>query len=417
MKLIHKTSRYYLGFTLFTLSAGTVLFYFLIKIVLMNSIDEALHQEELQIIDNLRYEKVFERLKPSENIYIHPVRTDHIVPEKYSTIEVYDSLGNTEPYRELKAIYKHGEKFYEISVRQSLVEAETLLFSLLPAVALLFLFILAGVLVINRYVSNKVWNPFYEMVDRLKEYDIIKNKVIAYRHSEITEFNELSLSLEKMTNKIYKDFLSQKEFNENSSHEMQTPLAIIRNKLELLIQSQNLKEQELSLIESVFDAVKRLTLLNKGLLLISKIENNQFHDIEKVDMEVLLKNSLKNFEEQLEDKQLRLELRILSPCVLNFNFILGDILLNNIISNSIKHNIKEGTIYIELHQNYLKIENTGEALTVDPLLLFERFRKNSGAENSIGLGLAIVKKICDMFKYKVEYLTEKNLHIITIYFS
>src|SRR5690606_9288626 len=104
-----------------------------------------------QIKDNLRYEKVFERLKPSENIYIHPVRTDHIVPEKYSTIEVYDSLGNTEPYRELKAIYKHGEKFYEISIRQSLVEAETLLFSLLPAVALLFLFILAGVLVINRY--------------------------------------------------------------------------------------------------------------------------------------------------------------------------------------------------------------------------------------------------------------------------
>jgi signal transduction histidine kinase len=417
MKLIHKTSRYYLGFTLFTLSVGTVLFYFLIKIVLMDSIDEALHQEELQIIENLQYEKDFESLEPSENIFIQSVRTDHIVPEKYATIEVYDSLGNTEHYRELKAIYKHAGKFYEISIRQSLVEAETLLFSLLPAVALLFLFILAGVLVINRYVSNKVWNPFYELVERLKEYDIIKNKVITYHHSEITEFNELSLSLEKMTNKIYKDFLSQKEFNENSSHEMQTPLAIIRNKLELLIQSQNLKEQELSLIESVFEAVKRLTLLNKGLLLISKIENNQFHDVEKVEMEMLLKNSLKNFEDQIQDKHLTLEIQTLNPCVLNFNIILGDILLTNIISNAIKHNVVGGKIYIELQDNYLKIENTGKALTIDPLLLFERFRKNSDAENSIGLGLAIVKKICDMFNYRIEYLTEKNNHSITIYFS
>lgn len=416
MKLIYKTSRYYLGYTLFILGAGTVLFYFLIKIVLIHSVDEALHQEEVQIIKNLKYEKTFEKLEPSENVYIRKVRIDHPVPEKYSTIEVYDSLGNTEHYRELKAIYKHGNQFYEISIRQSLVESETLLASLLPAVGILFIIILAGVLLINRYISNKVWKPFYDIVDKLKGYDLAKTKVIPYQHSEISEFNELAQSVEKMTNKIYKDFLSQKEFNENSSHEMQTPLAIIRNKLELLIQCNNLKEEELRLIESLFEAVKRLSLLNKGLLLISKIENQQFGEIEKVEMEMLVRNSLNNFDSQMEDKKISLTLNIIDPCVLNFNIILADILLNNLISNSIKHNIPEGKIYVELTKRSLKIENTGLPLSITPELLFERFRKSSDSETSIGLGLAIVKKIADMFKFKVGYSIEKNTHIVLITF-
>lgn len=417
MKLIHKTSRYYLGFTLFILGSGTVLFYFLIKVVLLHSIDEALHQEEEQIIKNLRYEKDFESLVPSENIFIRAVRIDHPVPERYSNIVVYDSLGNTENYRELKAIYQHGGRFYEISIRQSLEEAQTLLASLLPAVGLLFLIILAGVLMINNYISHKVWRPFYSILEDLKEYDLARTKVIYYRHSDITEFNELSLSVEKMTNKIYKDFLSQKEFNENSSHEMQTPLAIIRNKLDLLIQSQNLRETDLQLIESVFEAVKRLTMLNKGLLLISKIENQQFYEVEKIEMELLLKNALRNFEDMIKDKDIQMTFTVQNRCVLQFNIILADILLNNLISNAIKHNVQWGTLNISLDRHSLKIENTGNPLGIAPELLFERFRKNSNAENSLGLGLAIVKKICDVFGYSIQYTFEAPLHIVRVNFK
>lgn len=416
MKLIHKTSRYYLGYTLFILGAGTFLFYFLIKIVLIDSVDEALHQEEVQIIKNLQYEKDFESLEPSENIFIRPVRIDHTVPEKYSTIIVYDSLGNTTDYRELKAIYRHGEKFYEISIRQSLEEAETLLASLLPAVVLLFLIILAGVLLINNYISKQVWKPFYGILEKLKNYDLTKTKTIPYQHSDITEFNEFGIIVEKMTNKIYKDFLSQKEFNENSSHEMQTPLAIIKNKLDLLIQSNNLKEEELVLIESVFEAVKRLSLLNKGLLLISKIENQQYQEVEKMEMEMLLRNSLKNFDDMILDKKISVDLNILDPCVLNFNIILADILLNNLLSNAIKHNVTGGRIYIELDKDHLKIENTGRPLDMAPELFFERFRKNSESEHSIGLGLAIVKKISDCFNFQIQYYVKNDIHTMLLQF-
>lgn len=418
MKLIHKTSRYYLGYTLFILTLGVILFYILIRIVLIDSVDAALHQEEVQLMDNLRYEKSIDSLNPSENIYIRRVNVDHPEPERYSTIDVYDPEAfEYTHYRQLKSIYKHNDQFYEVTVRQSLEEAEMLLASLLPAVLALFLFILIGVYLINSFVSKKVWTPFYEILDKLKQYEITKTRVIAYSHSEITEFNELSQNLEKMTNKIYKDFLSQKEFNENSSHEMQTPLAIIRNKLELLIQSPNLQKEELELIETVFGAVNRLTQLNKGLLLLSKIENMQFREVETVEVEMIIRNALKNYDYQIEEKELLISVVVHDPCVIKFNIILADILINNLISNAVKHNLRKGVLNIELGKDYLKIENSGKELSVSPEKLFDRFKKNSDSENSIGLGLSIVKKICDHFKFSINYAQEGNMHIVTLGFN
>jgi signal transduction histidine kinase len=417
MKLIHKTSRYYLSYTLFVLALGTVAFYFLIRTVLLDSVDEALHQEEIQLIENLRYEKSIDSLKPSENIYIRKVRVDHAEPERFSTIDVYDKERQRYVhYRQLKSIYRHNENFYEITVRQSLEEAETLLASLLPAVAGLFLFILIGVFFINTYISNKIWTPFYQLLDKLKGYEPGKTRIIPYTHSEVTEFNQLSQGIERMTAKIHKDFISQKEFNENSSHEMQTPLAIIRNKLELLVQSPNLSQEDSEHIQTVFNAVNRLSLLKKGLLLISKIENQQYGEVEKVEMEMLVRNVLKNYGFQIEDKKIKLTLKILDPCVLDFNIILADILINNLISNAIKHNLREGILHVELGKKYLRIENTGKPLKVSSETLFERFKKNAEGENSIGLGLSIVKKICELFKYKISYQNEGEIHIINIQF-
>jgi len=418
MKLIHKTSRYYLGYTLFILALGTVLFYFLIRIVLIDGVDEALHQEEIQIIENLQYEKIIDSIEPSPHIKIRKTNLNQVYPEKYTTVKFYDEVEKDfVNFRQLKKIYKYGDSFYEISIRQSLQEAESLLASLLPAVGGLFLFILAGVFLINTYISNEVWQPFYIQLEKLKKYDLVTTKILPYEHSDIREFNELSLGVEKMTKQIYQDFLNQKEFNENSSHEMQTPLAIIRNKLDLLIQSRNLSEQDLSLIEGIYEAVKRLSLLNRGLLLISKIDNHQFNEIESVELEKTIKKTIEHLSPQIEDKNIQVTLNIYSPCIIQFNSILADILITNLISNAIKHNVESGKLYIELSDNDVVFENTGLPLKIKPELLFERFKKSSSSENSIGLGLSIVKKICDLFNFRIEYVNENDLHTITIKFS
>lgn len=417
MKLIYKTTRYYLVYALFIFGLGTILFYYVIKIILVDGIDEAIHQEKIQLIQNLNYEKVIDELQPSENIDIKHTHGKVIKPDQYSTVLVYDTAQNEFiDYRQLKAIYKFNGNYYEIRIKQSMEEAETLLNGILPAEIGLFILFLLGVLLMNNYVNRSVWEPFYELLEKIKAYDFEKTKVIPYVSSDIKEFQELSISIEKMTNKIYHDFLNQKEFNENSSHELQTPLAIIRNKLELLIQSKNLREEDMEIIESVFDAVKRLSLLNKGLILIAQIDNRQYSATEKIRIDRVVNNSIKNFLYQIEERNIQLTTSIEEECRVKTNPILIEILVNNLISNAIKHNLPNGRLHIELDEFHFRVENSGKPLSVEAENMFERFKKDSDSEQSVGLGLSIVKKICNLLGYRIFYKNAEELHSIEVLF-
>lgn len=417
MKLIEKTTYYYLIYSLFIFSIGTVLFYFLIKQVLKDSIDEALHQEKVQIIENLKYELNFEDLKPSENVEIKVTNIHKISPDSYHTIFRKDSSGNEVHYRELTSVYFHDNKYYEIFISQSMAEADKLVQGILPLEIILFLLLLIGVLLINRHISNKLWSVFYLTVGRLKTYNLSKIGILKALPTDIEEFYSLNEGIEEMTNKIYNDYLNQKEFNENSSHELQTPLAIIRNKLEILIQSQNLDEGDMQIIQSIFDAVKRLNQLNKGLLLLSQIDKLQFDTEKKISIKEILKQCLSNFNDQIEDKEIHVKWTTSdSDVLIKGNQGLLEIMLNNLISNAIRHNFKKGEIEIVLKQNQLQISNTGPNLEGSPILMFERFKKQSNSELSVGLGLSIVKKICDAFMYQISYQNIKNHHTISIVF-
>jgi signal transduction histidine kinase len=417
MKLIHKTTRYYLIYALFIFGLGTILFYYVIKIILVDGIDEAIHQEKLQLIENLNYENFIDELRPSENIVIKNSMAKKIIADKYSTVLVFDSAQNEfVDYRQLAAIYKFNDNFYEIQIRQSMSEAEALLNGILPAEIGLFILFLLGVLLMNNYVNRNVWEPFYDLLEKIKAYDFEKTKVIPYHDSDTKEFQELSRSVEKMTNKIYRDFLNQKEFNENSSHELQTPLAIMRNKLELLIQSKNLKEEDMEIIESLFDAVKRLSLLNKGLILIAQIDNRQYSETNDVRMDRVVNNTIKNFLYQIEERSINLITSIEEGCKVKTNPILAEILVTNLVSNSIKHNLPNGSLRIELDQYHFLVENSGKPLSAEAENMFERFKKESDSDQSIGLGLAIVKKICTLLGHSINYTNKEDLHSIEVIF-
>ncbi len=418
MKLTAKSSLYYLIYSLFIFAIGTIVFYFLIQKVLHDSIDEALHQEKNQLVENLKYENDFAELHNSDFIEIVKVGNDVELYDKYYLRTIYDSTMNENvEYRELKSVYKHGGYFYEITIRQSLSESKTLLKSILPIEVTLFLGLIIGVLLINRYISDKIFKPFYELVEKLKFYDLVTVKIIPYEKSNVEEFDELSEIVEKMTTRIYKNYTSQKEFNENSAHELQTPLAIIRNKLELLIQSKNLNNEDMALIESIFFTINRLTQLNKSLILLSKIENDQYGDLAKINIGKLLAKLLESFEEFISEKSIKLELDLVELKTFSSNKVLIETLLANLISNAIKHNVEGGTISIRTYSdNILEIKNTGVALAVEPERMFDRFLKSSTSEMSVGLGLSIVKKICDLYKFKVTYTCNSNIHFIQIEF-
>jgi len=419
MKLTAKSSIYYLIYTLFIFTIGTILFYFLIRNILFNTIDEALHQEKNQVIENLKYEKEFKEIHNSDFIDIIAAGSDSQVYDKFYNTTIFNTEKKVNvDYRQLKSVYKHGVDFYEITIRQPLTEAESLINSILPIEVTLFLGLIIGVLLINRFISDTIWEPFYELVDRLKHYDLVNVKIISYKKSNVDEFDELSEIVEKMTTRIYNDFNSQKEFNENSSHELQTPLAIIRNKLELLIQSKNLQDEDMVLIGSVFHNINRLTQLNKGLILLSKIENNQYYELSRINIGQLLETLMVSFEELIAERNIKVEMNITKTIIIPANQILVETLIFNIISNAIKHNLDEsGNIIINtISKNVLEISNTGRSLPVEAERMFERFLKSSNSEMSVGLGLSIVKKICDLYKFKIKYTCESNIHTIRIEF-
>jgi signal transduction histidine kinase len=385
--------------------------------VLVDGIDEALHQEKIQITQNLEYENDIIYLKPSKNVTIRLSNLNYQVRDQYSTITIYDTVENDKKhFRQLKSVYLKRNKYYEITIQQSMEEAEDLIKAVLPVEIVLFLILLAGILMINRLISNRIWEPFYGLLGKLERYDLAQHGIISYKKSDIDEFDNLSTIVEEMTQKIYNDFVSQKEFNENSSHELQTPLAIIRNKLELLIQSKNLKQEEMVIIQTIFDALNRLSQLNRGLILLSKIDNQQYTQAEKVSIGPLINKLLSNFEEKIKNKEVQVNFLQKEECELKVNSILIEILLTNLISNAIKHNRQNGALKIVLTENYLLLENTGVPLDEPASNMFDRFKKKSSSEFSVGLGLAIVKKIADLFKYNIEYVNRVDIHLVIITF-
>ena len=302
-----------------------------------------------------------------------------------------------------------------LSIKSSDSMEDFRIVSIIYPILLLFIVLLAGFFVINWYVSKKLWKPFYQTLEQLNHYKINEHSK-KFNSTSIQEFSELNRTLSTMTEKMHNDYVSQKQFIENASHEIQTPLAVIKTKIELLIQSTNLNENDMQIIQSVYNASNKLSSLNKALLLLSKIENNQFVDSEKIQFKQLIEKNLEHFEDLISIKDIQIEKDYKVVPTHQMNPILADILITNLIQNAIRHNTKGGFIKIELTENSVKLSNSSETTVEDTNELFNRFKKSEGSADSIGLGLAIVKEICENFDIHLRYSSENKVHTLLLSF-
>jgi signal transduction histidine kinase len=239
---------------------------------------------------------------------------------------------------------------------------------------------------------------------------------IQLKASNINEFKELNAAVTAMSNSVLKDYGALKSFTENASHEIQTPLAVINAKLELLMQAENFSEQQMQYIQNIQEEISRLSKLNQSLLLLTKIDNQQFKDTEKVDVATVINKHLDNYEELIAAKEIALTKNINGESIVLMNKTMAEILVSNLITNAIKHNIKKGTIEIIADRDQLTVKNTGPALSTNPEELFERFKKDKVNSESLGLGLSIVKKICEQYHFKVDYNYANGLHTVSVSF-
>ena len=292
-------------------------------------------------------------------------------------------------------------------------------FLIIGAVTLLtvlfFVLLLGGFILLNRRISKRLWQPFYQSLNKIKNFKLGQQGGIAFDSPDIIEFAELNQSLDKLITGNITVYTQQKEFAENASHELQTPLAIIQSKLELLLQSSALQDDQYDIIEEALTALARVARINKNLLLLTRIENSQYMDKERVNLSELLETNILLFAHFAEDKQLEFAKNIEMDVISEGNKILIEILINNLMTNAIRYSPVNTTINLGLSKSGFSISNKG-AKALLPDQLFKRFSVGSTESPGTGLGLALVKEISGRYGWKTSYAYILDQHVFTIHF-
>jgi signal transduction histidine kinase len=404
---------------------GTGLFYFFLNRIMDEEVNEQLMLEKTKISRELDKpgEFSFHFLSAGDDVTLASCQDTVCSPKDIMRdTTIYQTEAKEElPYRKLIFRHRINEKdgkihCYQITVTKALFEDDDLIFAIVKSMLILLSILLIALYQINRSISRKIWKPFYESIARVEAFNISQDYALSFSPSGIQEFDELNSAFGKMTEKISRDYHSLRDFSENASHEIQTPLAIIKNKLEMLIQSKDLREDQLNLIRDAYESAGRLSRLNQALILLTRIENNQFTETKNIALDELINSKLENYAELLQHKNIKLSTSLEEMPVLNMNPALADILLSNLIGNAIKHNIVDGQLEVSTTKDKLVVSNTGEKLDTDPSKLFERFRKGNASSDSLGLGLAIVKQICETNGIRISYSYHDKFHRLVLNF-
>ena len=417
MKLLAKYNRVNVAATIIVLLLSSIIYYFFIEAALVHQLDKSLVVEEREISDYVKENRQLPEPSADKDEQETFTASNAKIKRNFSSIKLFDSIHNEQVlYRQLEFPINVKTTSYKIEIRKSQEETEDLVQLILKITLVIVLILFSTLFIINRFVLNKLWKPFNSTLEKIKRFNISETNGVTLEPTNINEFTELNDAVSAMTKKASHDYDEIKTFTENASHELQTPLAIISSKLELLSQSENLKEEQMNIIQTISETTTRLSRLNQSLILLAKIDNQQFKETEHVDISFVIEHFINNYEELIHAKEITLT-RIIKPqVILTMNETLAEILIINLFTNAIKHNNRDGKINIELTEKSLLVSNTGSAPKADPSVYFGRFKKDSDSGESLGLGLSIVLKICETYNFNITYKYEEKLHKMKINF-
>lgn len=321
-----------------------------------------------------------------------------------------------EPYRILRTgFYDPSGKPYQLEIRTSTVEEDDFLFNLAISLLVLYVVIVLSILVINYYILGRAWQPFKQILKNLSKYRFGKANSFELVHSPVSEFNDLNNHISQMIDQNEKVFDSQKRFLENAAHELQTPLAVGISKLELVLEYSQLDEEDTVRIVEAKRSLYRMVNLNKSLLTLSRINNQQYAGNESVKINTVITDLLNDYEDLIAYKDIKLDLQEDGVLELNANADLMHILFSNLISNAIKYNITSGKLIVLITTDAVMISNTSQDKALNPAYIFERFYKGNQDHNSNGLGLSIVQTILEKYSFlKIHYAYQNNMQVFEI---
>jgi len=423
VKLLSKTLKPILAYSLLILGLSIPAYFLIINHIWIAELDEHHRVLSKKLETQLNAMQISEKefaqalqLWNGIGIYLTPAQLPISQPDSFFISRRHDKdHGEFEQFRGLATYITVHQKPYHLLVETNMEEIEETIGAIAAVTLVFFLLLLGGILWLNKKLSVQIWQPFNDTLFQLKQFQLDSQKNIAFHRSNIIEFEELHEVLNKLIANNISVYQQQKQFVENASHELQTPLALLKSKIDLFEQTNELTNEQAQIIENINLSLSRVSRINKNLLLLSKIENKQFADSEKINLNELIAQQVELFAEHLESKNISLEKQLIHSHFLTANKSLVEIMISNLIVNAIRHNQENGAVKITSNQHGFTIANTGTA-PLQEENLFKRFMTTSSQTPSSGLGLAIVKEISMRYDWRVTYYFKESLHLFLVQF-
>lgn len=359
----------------------------------------------LDATDNIIHSYSFRRLTDEE-------AADYRTRFYDSTIFI-ETEGEFEPVRVMKSCFLATDMHhYELELRLSTLERDDLIQRILYYLLALYAVLLCCILFSTRLILQSIFRPIHLLLKWLDSVALGQPAPYLDKDVRIREFRMLNRAAIEMHERVEQTYQEQKQFIENASHELQTPLAIIRGKLELLTEQENLNEEDMKIVDNMYGCVTRAVNLNKSLLLLSRIQNEQYTETTLVDMNAYTKEIMMFLPDLYEEKQLHYTLNEQGECHVEMNKDLAQVLLNNLIKNAFVHTPEQGHIDINIMPTSVEVINDGTE-PLDESEMYKRFYKgNTRHKGSTGLGLPIVKSICGLYGFELQYSYDGKHHFL-----
>lgn len=426
-KLLHKPFKAFTIYALIILACSIPVYYLVVDFIWLDELDEHNHivKERIEYsFNNAQIEenelnsllKNWGKLQPSTTL----TPSDLSVPKPDSTYTItkqntYVEHNEIDRFRVLSSYISINGKLYHLQIETNIEEADETMLAIAIVTLLFFALLVIGFIFLNRRIAKQIWQPFHNTLKKLKSFDLTTQRAVSFDKTNIEEFEELNQSLQKLIDKNISVYSQQKTFIENASHELQTPLAVLKSKLDLLLQNKNITSEQAELLTAIDLPLSRITRINKNLLLLAKIENKQFAEVENIELTEVINETLELLSDYTTLKQISVDENFSEKLFLSCNKTLLEILVNNLLINAIVHNTEQGKIQISFSNKTLTISNTGKTALSNEKL-FERFTISSSETANSGLGLAIVKEICNRYNWHIHYTFENNLHSFSVQF-
>lgn len=272
---------------------------------------------------------------------------------------------------------------------------------------LIFIVIALSLLIAIRFSLRNLWHPFENTLKSMEQFKVSDRTIPVLENGDIKEFSRLNNALTRLMLRNSETYRQQKEFTENASHELQTPLAVMRSHLDLLLQ-RNIDKETFDSINELYNTIRRMEHLNRDLLLLAKIDNDQFAVNTKVDMVSIIRDITDN----LTSLGYKVNARLSdAQCEITANRTLLESLVNNLVVNALRNS---GQVDISLTDGKLMVSNPSDnGQPLDSSRLFRRFTSTAGSKGN-GLGLAIAKAVCDVHRWNIKYDFISGNHLFIV---